>query len=232
MSHMSAIGYFWLAKHSWKPGKQMLLSIKQGSEQAWDLECLYISIQKWSLGSFSGPVIILAAFLVLLFGFFLICSIMPMEQRNKNQWACIQGAWEKDGEKSPRQEHHCCVLWAIPGNLVTLRCIQWTVFSWLKHNHLKSPGWSLLCKNEKSSHFMTLYPDRILYSLYFVLCMSSSKDWTGLFCDWHVKKRTWKQCTVQLSVWTAQKPWKRTKALLSSYKCVAVNLDLVPRNQS
>jgi len=37
---MSAIGYLWLAKHSWKPGKQMLLSVKRGSEQSWDWDIL------------------------------------------------------------------------------------------------------------------------------------------------------------------------------------------------
>lgn len=157
---------------------------------------------------------------------------MPIEQENKKQCACIQGAWENDGEKSPTQEHHCCVLWAIPGNLVTLKHIQWTVFYWLKHKNLKPSGWSLLCKTENSSHFVTLNPDRILCSLYFILCMSSSKDWAGLLCDWHVMKRTWKQCTVQLPGRTAQKPSKRTKAWLPSYKCVAINQDLVHRNQS
>lgn len=113
-----------------------------------------------------------------------------------------------------------------------LNHLQWTVFYWLKHKYLKPPGWSLLCKTGNSTHFMTLYPDRILCSLYFVLCVSSPKDWTVLLCAWHVKKRTWKQCSVQLPVWTAQKPWERTKALLPGCKCEAVNLCLVHRNQS
>lgn len=96
---------------------------------------------------------------------------------------------------------------------------------------MKPPGWSLLCKPENSSQFMSLYPKRILCSLYFVLCMPSSKDWIGLLCDWHVKRGTWKQYTVQIPVWTAQKLWKTTKPLLPSYKCVAVNLGCVHRNQ-
>lgn len=123
---------------------------------------------------------------------------MSIEKRNKNQWACIQGTWDSDGEKSPTQEYHCCVLWAAPGNLVTLNHLQWTLFYWLNHKDLKSPGWSLLCKTEKSSHFMAPYPDRILCSLYFVLCISSSKDWTGLLCAWHVKKRN-----LETMHWTA-----------------------------
>lgn len=101
--------------------------------------------------------------------FFQIHSIMPIEQRNKKQWACIQGSWDNDGEKSPTQEHHCCVLWATPGNLVILYCTQWTVFYWLKRKILKPPGWSLLCKTKDSNNFDSLSWENSLFFIFYSL---------------------------------------------------------------
>lgn len=93
------------------------------------------------------------------------------------------------------------------------------------------PGWSLPWKPESGSQFMALYPKRILYSLYFVLWIPSSGDHAGFLCDWHWKRGTRKQRTMQILVWAAQKLWKRIQSLLSGYECGAVNLDVVHRNQ-